>query len=102
MATELRSTIAETNHNGVMKEIDDSLIEQIWHDLDKQVTREQIRQVITEIAADFRSATVTAFVPIFIRRQAREKLKARVNDSRNSALYGREAKTKGTEKPCET
>jgi hypothetical protein len=55
-------------------ELDDSLIEQIWHDLDGQVTREQIRQVVTEIAAEFRSATVTAFVPIFIRRQAREKL----------------------------
>jgi hypothetical protein len=74
MAAELRPTIVKTNHDRVMNEIDDSLIEQIWHDLDGQVTREQIRQVVTEIAAEFRSATVTAFVPIFIRRQAREKL----------------------------
>jgi hypothetical protein len=59
--------------------------------MDGQVTREQIRQVVTEIAAEFRSATVTAFVPILIRRRAREKLETRVNESRDSAVDGREA-----------
>ena len=79
MPTELRPTIAKTNHDGVMNDVDDSLIEQIWHDLDGHVTREQVRQVVTEIAAEFRTATITAFVPIFIRRQAREKLEALVS-----------------------
>ena len=91
MPTELRPTIAETYHDGVLNDIDDSLIEQIWHDLDGQVAREQIRQVVAEIAAEFRTATVTAFVPIFIRRRAREKLGTRVDESHHSALDGREA-----------
>jgi hypothetical protein len=91
MAAELRPTVAETNHDGVMNEIDDSLTELIWHDLDGQVNREQICQVVTEIAAEFRTATITTFVPIFIRRQAREKLETRVNESRHFALDGREA-----------
>ena len=91
MATELGPIIVKANHDHVMNDIDDSLIEQIWHDLDGQVTREQIRQAVTEIADEFRSAKVTAFVPIFIRRQARAKLTARVNESRNSAIDGREA-----------
>jgi hypothetical protein len=91
MAAELRPTVAETNHDGVMNDMDDSLIEQIWHDLDGKVNREQICQVVTEIAAEFRTATVTTFVPIFIRRQAREKLETRVNESRDSTLDGREA-----------
>ena len=73
-----------------MNDTDDWLIEQIWHDLDGQVTREQIRQVVIEIADEFRSATVTAFVPILIRRRAREKLETRINESRNLALNGRE------------
>ena len=91
MPTELSPTIAETSHDGVINDMDDSLIEQIWDDLDGQVTRGQIRQVVTEIAAEFRTATVTAFVPIFIRRQAREKLETWVNESRDSTLDGREA-----------
>ena len=74
----------------MINDVDDSLTEQIWHDLDGQVTREQIRQVATEIAAEFSTATVTVFVPIFIRRRARERLETRVNVSRGSALDGRE------------
>ena len=89
MATELGSTILKMNNDRVMNDTDDSLIEQIWHDLDGQVTREQIRQVVIEIADEFRSATVTAFVPILIRRRAREKLETRINESRNLALNGR-------------
>ena len=88
MATELHPTIAETNHIGVINDLNGSPIDQIWHDLDGHVTREQIRQVVTEIADEFRSAKVTAFVPIFIRRQARAKLTARVNESRNLPSMG--------------
>ena len=88
MATELRRTIAEMNRDDVLNDIDDSLIEQIWHDLDGQVTREQIRQVVTEIGAEFQSATVTAYVPILIRKRAREKLETRVKESRNLPSMG--------------
>jgi hypothetical protein len=81
-------TIADTNQHDVMNYADDSLIEQIWHDLDGQVARERIRQVAAEIAAEFHTATVTAFVPIFIRRRAREKLEIQVNENQDFALDG--------------
>ena len=84
MSTELRPALEETTRDSVMNYVDDSLIGQIWHDLDGQVTREQIRQVVTEIAAEFRTATVTAFVPIFIHRQACEKLETLIHEKGNS------------------
>ena len=74
-------TKANTSQDDVMNYMDDSLIEQIWHDLDGQVAREQIRQVAAEVAAEFHTATVTAFVPIFIRRRAREKLEIQINEN---------------------
>ena len=72
------------DHDGVRHHLDDSLVEQIWQDLDGQVTRELICQVVNEIATEFRTATITAFIPIFIRRQAREKLEILVNDNKGS------------------
>jgi hypothetical protein len=56
--------------------VDESLVEKLWHDLDGQVSREQISRVVAEIAARFQTATVTAFVPIFIHRQALEELRS--------------------------
>jgi hypothetical protein len=58
-----------------MDYVDDSLVEKLWRDLDGQVSRQQIAGAVTEIAARFEKATVTAFVPIFIHRQALEQLK---------------------------
>jgi dsDNA-specific endonuclease/ATPase MutS2 len=58
-----------------MDYVDDALVDMIWKDLDGQVSRQQIAGAVTQIAARFEEATVTAFVPIFIRRQALEYLK---------------------------
>jgi hypothetical protein len=60
--------------------LDESFIEQIWHDLDGQVPRERIHQIAAEAAAEFRTATVTAFVPVFVRRRTREKLEVLINE----------------------
>ena len=46
--------------------VDDALVETSWKDLDGQVTRHQIAQEVSEIAARFEDTTVTAYVPIFI------------------------------------
>jgi hypothetical protein len=54
---------------------DECLIEKLWQDLEGQVSREQIDQVVTEISFRFQDASVTAFIPIFIRRLAFEELK---------------------------
>jgi hypothetical protein len=58
-----------------MDYVDDSLVETLWHDLDGKVSRQQIARAATEIAAKYEKAIVTAFVPIFIHRQALEQLK---------------------------
>ena len=59
----------------MMDYVDDALAETLWKDLDGQVSRQQIAGAVTQVAARFEKATVTAFVPIFIRRQALEYLK---------------------------
>jgi len=59
----------------VMDYVDDALVETLWKDLDGQVSRQQIAGAVTQVAARFEQATVTAFVPIFIRRQALEYLR---------------------------
>lgn len=66
---------AEIITNDVSYFVNDTLIEKIWCDLDKQITRKQIRQAALEVAADFRSATITTFIPIFIHRRTVEKLR---------------------------
>ena len=52
----------------------DDLIAQIWLELGGQVSRERIRQVVTEVETMFRGATVTTFVPILMRREICERL----------------------------
>lgn len=55
--------------------VDEALVEKIWRNLDKQITRDQIRQAALEVAADFREARITTFVPIFIYRVTVERLR---------------------------
>lgn len=50
------------------------LIEDLWRDLGGRVTRDRIRQLVNEAATEFQNATITTFVPVFIRRRIREKL----------------------------
>ncbi len=52
----------------------DGLAEQIQQDLGTQVPIARIRQVIREVASQFHDATVTMYLPIFIRRLTRERL----------------------------
>ena len=83
MQTALSPTIAETDHGDVINYLDDSFIEQTWHDLGGQVTRERIHQIAAEAAAEFRTATVTAFVPIFVRQRTRKKLEMLIAEKGN-------------------
>lgn len=52
----------------------DALTDQIWQDLGRQVPRARIQQVVLEVASQFHDATVTTYLPIFIRRLTRERL----------------------------
>lgn len=76
MSMELHQIIVETNKRAMIDNVDDSLVEKLWHDLDGQVSCEQIGRAVTEIATRFQTATVTAFVPIFIHRRALEQLRS--------------------------
>ena len=42
MSMELHQIIVETNKRAMIDNVDDSLVEKLWHDLDGQVSREQI------------------------------------------------------------
>ncbi|MCB0195443.1 MAG: hypothetical protein KDJ65_26075 [Anaerolineae bacterium] len=66
---------AENITDDIRHFVNDALIEKIWCDLDKQITRKQIRQAALEVAADFRNATITTFIPIFVHRRTIEKLR---------------------------
>lgn len=75
ISSELPSPVtAETGAGDANSYVDDLLIDRIWSDLGKQIPHEHIRQVALEIAAEFRQAKVTTFVPIFIRRQTLQRL----------------------------
>ena len=75
----LDSGVAEGDSD-MAYELDDALIEQVWRDLNGQVSRLKIRQVATDVAAMFQDAKVRTFVPIFIRRTTCEQLRAWLDD----------------------
>jgi len=54
--------------------VDDGLIEEIWQDLDGRISHEQIRQSAYEVAARYHDAKISTFIPIFIRRNTKERL----------------------------
>ena len=64
------------NNFAVKDETDslENLIEEISVSLGGVLSHERIAQVVTEITADYRDATVTSFVPIFIQRFAHQRL----------------------------
>lgn len=75
----------ESGFRYVMNSVDDSLVEKLWHELDGQVSRQQIAGAVTDTAAGFEKATVTTFVPIFIHREALERLKGLLASTSHTA-----------------
>ena len=53
----------------------ETLVEQIWLELDSTVDRTVIVQVIQEVLPRFEDAPVRSFIPIFIRKEAMNRLK---------------------------
>jgi len=54
--------------------VGEALVEHIWQEMQGKTSRTQIRQIVTETVSEFAHATVTTYLPIFIRRRVREKL----------------------------
>jgi hypothetical protein len=59
---------------------DDALVEEIWREMQGTVSRTQIHQMVTEARTEFAQATITLYVPIFVRRQVRERLAVILSD----------------------
>lgn len=55
----------------------DQVTEQIWCELDGKVSRETIQQVVSVVAARYRDAQGSTYVPIFVRRDALRQLTGR-------------------------
>jgi hypothetical protein len=51
------------------------LIDQVWNDLQGQVNRATVQQMLLEVIREYEDATITTFVPIFIRRDAVDTLR---------------------------
>ncbi len=75
MFEQFNSPTTLPNQNPHAPFLNEALVEKIWFELDEQATREQIRQAATEVAAQFKGAAITTFIPIFIYRHTCEKLK---------------------------
>jgi hypothetical protein len=80
MRLELKGNPSSGGICTMMDYVDDSVVDKLWHDLDGQVTRQQIARAVAEIAARFEDAKVTAFVPIFVHRRALKQLKGLLTD----------------------
>lgn len=63
----------------------DLIIDKVWQELDRQLPRETIGRTVTEISLAYQDAKVQAFVPMFVYRQAVERLKRQLNEKPLSA-----------------
>jgi hypothetical protein len=61
--------------------LDDEIIEEIWRDFDGRVDRGHIRRVATEVIGEFSGATITNFIPIFLQRITRERLRIAIQEA---------------------
>jgi hypothetical protein len=52
------------------------LIDQVWNDLQGQASRDAVRQVLLEVIQEYENATITTYIPIFIRRDTVDILRA--------------------------
>jgi hypothetical protein len=64
-----------SSEHGVPDQIDDLFVEDLWKKSGGQVSQDRIRQIATEIAAEFQDATITSFIPILLRRRVQDRLR---------------------------
>lgn len=65
------------------------LVAKIHAELNQRVPEARVRQVATDIAAQYEKAQVTSFVPIFVRRQTLEKLSRELQSTRVDFVWDR-------------
>lgn len=53
----------------------DSIDEWVWNDLHQQVSLARVHEVTSQIFARYSNAPIRGFIPLLVRRQAREVLR---------------------------
>ena len=67
-------------------QVDQTFVEDLWQNLEGKISRDQIRKIAIEIAEDFQDATITAFIPILLRRRVRDRLNRIISQKDEVAL----------------
>jgi len=60
----------------------ETIIEQVWRDLQGRVSRAAIRPVILEIMPKYENARITTYIPILVHRETVDTLRARLDEAR--------------------
>lgn len=79
MSIKLQPSVAEAHPDEEENSVDDSLVEQVWRELDGQLPRKRVGYVVSEVALDFENATVKAYLQILVHRRALERLRQELN-----------------------
>ena len=59
----------------------EDVIDQTWHDLGECIPRARVCEVTHEVAAAFQNASITTFVPLFVRRKTRQRLESEIRQT---------------------
>ena len=81
MSLELHRLSAKGKTYDALDGVDDSLVEKVWLDLDRQLPRERVSRVVDEVALGFQNATVKTFLPILVHRRALERLRQELDQT---------------------
>jgi hypothetical protein len=74
-------------------------MEQIWRDMNGTASRSEIRTVLAEIAPRYDGVRIATFVPIFLRRDVRQRLQSgqagsqAIETSETSSASGKDVDT---------
>jgi hypothetical protein len=67
-------------------QVDQTFVEDLWQNLEGKISQDQIRKIAIEIAEDFQDATITAYIPILLRRRVRDRLNRIISQNEEVAL----------------
>ena len=54
----------------------ESLIDQVWQDMDQTVPRPIVAQTVERLLAKYRDGAIQTYVPVLVRREARDLLRS--------------------------
>jgi hypothetical protein len=65
------------------------IIDQVWNDLQGLVSRTAVQKALLEVIPEYENATVPTFVPIFVRRDAGDLLRATLVQAEGESMTKR-------------